>query len=312
MAIAFVLTVVVALAALVGVAVLDHRRKAAIEAATAASARAEGAERERAAATVAAAEAAEVAGQQLTAVAADLDTAAATTAQLRDELDTATARAAQLSVSEATLTARVHAATVRQTELEAALAAEAAATSDLRAELATATRVVDAAAAGPSDGAADGPSPWGLLLVRVERQWAAGVSAGPDERGVGPGTPGEQLTAAVGHELDRLREEAGLYAELRGRAVTGDATVLLAVGEALATLATASDHLTVELDHEVRVLAEGWTGPSAAVDSLVDTLAQAGLALGVHTEGGEVRLTLPLPAAPDETHQERPTAHGGW
>lgn len=115
------------------------------------------------------------------------------------------------------------------------------------------------------------PSPaWDLLLARVERQWAESVGAQPDERGVVDGDPAAQLAQAVRRELERLREEVGVDAEVVIESldpVDGPAT-FLAIGEVAARLAAHAEVVRVELGTPVVVLGDGWDGDDAGLAAL--------------------------------------------
>jgi hypothetical protein len=139
---------------------------------------------------------------------------------------------------------------------------------------------------------------WELLIARVERQWAAGVAARPEERGLAD-RPADQLAQAVGRELERLREEVGVHAE--GAASDGfDAdplVTLLVVGEALAVLAPHAERIRVDLGGEVVVVGEDWTGPAAGLERVRAAAAATGLLRRLEVADGRVEVSLAPPAA---------------
>ena len=151
-----------------------------------------------------------------------------------------------------------------------------------------------------ADAGRDGavPTLWAFELLRVERTWrqAMGPMAEPPPT-VGQ-DPGAELAVAVGMELDRLREEAGLSSERRGRPGTdvspaGALLTLRLVQELLATVGPAADHLDVELAEDgartvVTLRAEGWDADAAdlaAVPLLRGEAERAGGGLTVTDDG---------------------------
>jgi hypothetical protein len=138
---------------------------------------------------------------------------------------------------------------------------------------------------------------WNLLLSRVERQWAAAVGARPEERGVASASRGDQLAEAVRRELERLREEVGISAAV-DVAVVGDVgeidTVagLLAVGEALTTIAPVSERVRVELGPQLVVTGEDCTASSAQLEQLVTMVGEAGMASSLEMSETRVRISF--------------------
>jgi hypothetical protein len=138
---------------------------------------------------------------------------------------------------------------------------------------------------------------WNLLLSRVERQWAAAVGARPEERGVASASRGDQLAEAVRRELERLREEVGISAEV-DVAVVGDVgeidivAGLLAVGEALTTIAPMSERVLVELGPQLIVTGDECTASSAQLEQLVTMVGEAGLASTLEMSDSRVRVSF--------------------
>jgi hypothetical protein len=138
---------------------------------------------------------------------------------------------------------------------------------------------------------------WRLLLSRVERQWAVAVGARPEERGVARASRGDQLAEAVRRELERLREEVGISAEVVVE-VTGDVgdidTVagLLAVGEALTAVAPVSERVFVELGPQLAVTGEDCAANPQQIEQLVAMVADAGLASTLEMGDGRVRIVF--------------------
>lgn len=199
-------------------------------------------------------------------------------------LEASRARAGELEVAlrEATSTIEDHAAA-----LEAAVA-EVASLERRLAEREERHRVAPAELAAAC---------WSLLLARVERQWAAGVAATPEERGLATGTAAAQLAEAVGRDLERLREEVGVHADA---AVTGTVeadplATLLATGEALAVLAPHAERVHVELGPEVVVVGEDWSGPAPALDRLGEAVGGTGLLRRLGVSEGRVEVVLGPP-----------------
>ena len=184
--------------------------------------------------------------------------------------------------------AEAEAATARLTEADAEVAA-------LRTAAHLQAPSPSAPEAGPDDG---GDAGWRLLLARVERQWADLVNAGPGERGVVDGSRGEQLAQALQRELERLREEVGVETTMvvAGPVDAGHAlTTLLAVGEAAAMLAARSEHVTVELRDQAVVTGQDWSGDDDArrrLDQLVATVSAGGRSGAVEPGDGDVRVVL--------------------
>lgn len=293
-AIALVVSLVVALALLVALVLVDRRRRRALGAGARATQRADAAERDRAAEQAEAGRAASSAARRTAELEATVEAQASDAARLRGLLEEAGARLERLGEREAELVARAQSKASQLEGLEAALAAEGSVSDQLRSELEAAR------ASGEVGGGATAEAVWALLLARIERQWAAGVAAGPDERGWRGTDQPAQLTEALGRELDRLREEAGLYAELGGEAsgAAPRAELLLAAGEVLATLAASADRLSVQVGEGVEVTAEGWTGDVGELAPLRAVVAGAGLDVSVEPGDGQVRVTLSASAPP--------------
>ncbi len=191
------------------------------------------------------------------------------------------------------LTAQLEASHVRVAELEvastASLAARDVATAclaDLEVEL---TELRTTGAAG-----------WGLLLARVERQWANVVNPAAEERGVMHGPQGVQLAQAVQRDLERLREEVGVNATLAANEPVDEGdplTTLLGVGEAAALLAHNSEHVIVDLRDPPVVSGQDWSGDDDAhrrLDQLAAAARDAGLNATVEILDGSVQVVLDL------------------
>lgn len=138
---------------------------------------------------------------------------------------------------------------------------------------------------------------WWLLLSRVERQWAEAVGARPEERGVARASRGDQLAEAVRRELERLREEVGISAQV-DVSVVGDVgeidTVagLLAVGEALTAVAPVSERVHVEVGPQLVVTAEDCLADVIQLEQLVAMVGEAGMASTLEMGEGRVRIVF--------------------
>jgi hypothetical protein len=138
---------------------------------------------------------------------------------------------------------------------------------------------------------------WWLLLSRVERQWAEAVGARPEERGVARASRGDQLAEAVRRELERLREEVGISADV---VVTTSGDVgeidtvagLLAVGEALIAVAPVSERVQVDVGPQLVVIAEECLADAMQLEQLVAMVGEAGMASTLEMGEGRVRIVF--------------------
>jgi hypothetical protein len=141
----------------------------------------------------------------------------------------------------------------------------------------------------------DDGTAWSLLLSRIERQWAATVAALPHELGVANGSTAEQLSQALGREVERLREEVGLSAQVRLNGPVLDTHrvgLLLAAGEAIAVLAADAERVDVEIGPGVVIRGGDWTGEPTAFEAVARAAGSAGVDFAMDTSEAGVRLAL--------------------
>lgn len=161
---------------------------------------------------------------------------------------------------------------------------------ELRAALGAA-----AADAQAEPGATDGR--WPLLLADLERRWPRPPGArSPDADDVA-----EQLSSALAGELERLREEVGVDAEvtIAKTVVPANPTVfLLAALDLIGALTSICQKVAVTLDDELRLVGQAWEGHRDELDEARTRALSAGAVVTpVEIDDDDVRLTL-LPAAP--------------
>lgn len=247
----------------------------------------------------AAADAAQRATAELTASQARAEAAEGEAAACKRDLEAAAQAAEEGEAQRLGLVEQLDEARARLAAAEAVAAAGAADADRLRGELAEAQWAAAAAGAGRDGG---DELAWRLLLRRLERQWALVVGAHPGERGVTAAGRAEQLAEALRREVERLREEAGVHAEVAGDgppappgAGRGPGPAeLLAAGEVLAVLAAGADRVRVELGERVAVRAEGWQGEAVELEGLRSLLDGGLVEVADGDADGEVVVTLPV------------------
>jgi hypothetical protein len=221
--------------------------------------------------------------------AAERDAAQSHVATLTRERDVARSAAAT-QVSE--LTAERDAAGGRLTEVSAER-------DRLRARL----DVAAPAAGGPS---AIDDACWDLLLADLTRRWpvpvtvtVASASAADDEAPAG-GAPGsavpDQLAEAFVRELERLREEVGVDAEITvvdTFAPEQPVVFLLAALDLLGALTSTCQRVVVKLEHQLDLVGQDWEGRRDELDVARSRALAAGAAVGpLEIDGNQVHLTL--------------------
>jgi hypothetical protein len=177
----------------------------------------------------------------------------------------------------------------------AAVVADLEALAAERDELRVALATVGDAGADSEPGATDGR--WQLLLADLERRWPRPPGArSPDADDVAA-----QLSRALTGEMERLREEVGVDAEVTvtTTVVPANPTVfLLAALDLIGALTSICQRVSVTLDDELRLVGQSWEGHRDELDEARTRALSAGAVVtSVEIDDDEVRLTL-LPAAP--------------
>jgi hypothetical protein len=239
--------------------------------------------------------------------AAERDAAASQLRTLTNERDNARSAA---SVRVAEVTAERDAAHGRLTELTGerddlrtqldrasalAVAAEPAASSAPTSVSPTSTSAVD-------DGC------WALLLADLTRRWpvpvtvtvasaADGGGAGDDaDLGAGGSQVPDQLAEAFVRELERLREEVGVDAEISvvGTFAPANPVVfLLAALDLLGALTSTCQRVVVKLDDQLDMIGQDFEGRRDELDTARDRSLAAGAVVGpLEIDGERVHLTL--------------------
>jgi multidrug efflux pump subunit AcrA (membrane-fusion protein) len=206
-----------------------------------------------------------------------------------------TAAKAQLEATAAEKESAAAELSARLAELDAAREASAgklAALASERDELRTALAQAAARAEDESD-----DSSWPLLLADLERRWPQP----PGARSQIPDDVGEQLSRALAGELERLREEVGVDAEVTiAKTVTPaqPAVFLLAALDLIGALIHICERVVVTLDDdELRLTGRAWEGHREVIDEArTRALAAGAVVTPIEIHDDEVRLTL-LPAA---------------
>jgi hypothetical protein len=151
---------------------------------------------------------------------------------------------------------------------------------------------------------------WRLELIRLHRVgWARGPAPGVDELEA----PAERLSAALGAEVELVREDVGTYAELGEGVLDAELDAAFALGalrmaqELLAALAKRSDAITVTVRATadavgLTVSCSGWSEDGDAAAALAAVAASAGDLAGsltVTEEAGSLvaDVTLPRPVS---------------
>lgn len=177
----------------------------------------------------------------------------------------------------------------RQRADELAVLLEAATTDPAHRPVAGAAG--DGGAAEPDDGGL-----WDLLLAHVARRWAAVVGVPPGNRDMVEGAAADQLAQALGREVERLREEVGVDVELTvaGPVEPQDRVpFLLAAIELLGALASSAERVSVDLDHRLVLVGEGWTDLAGELDAARARAVAAGARVtAVEVEPDRVRLEV--------------------
>jgi hypothetical protein len=213
---------------------------------------------------------------ELTAARAQLDTVKAERdATVADLATTATER----DSARHAVTGELEALAKERDELQAALTASAAAE--------------DEAETGIPDGR------WPLLLADLERRWPRPPGAA---RPVDTDDVAAQLASALAGELERLREEVGVDAEvtIAKTVVPARPTVfLLAALDLIGALTSICERVVVTLDDELRLTGRSWEGRRDELDTArTRALAAGAVVSAVEIADDEVHLTL-LPTAAD-------------
>lgn len=203
---------------------------------------------------------------------------------------------------------RSAAAVVGDRSAEVALAARAAAAETHNAQLADRVDALEFELARGAGRRALPDALWRLELVRQHRAgWARGDVPGAEDLD----DPAARLEAALGAELELLREDVGTYAELAEWAADEslDASqtlaVLRVVQELLAAVAKRSDELAIQVLTRddgvvITVTCAGWSDGQDAAPALdVVEAAVRDLAGKVerHEEGGALVVDVTLPRA---------------
>lgn len=234
--------------------------------------------------------------QQVEAARQKLALAAERGASIQAELTTVKAQLEAATTEKATTEAEL---TTRTAELETSRDASATALATLGTER-NQLRAALSQATASSTGDAVGPDiSWPLLLADLERRWPA-----PPGSSATPGATddvAEQLSHALAGELERLREEVGVDAEVTiAKTVTpaSPTVFLLAALDLIAALISICERVVVTLDDELRLIGRSWEGRRDELDDAhTRALAAGATVTSIEIEDDEVRLTLlPSPA----------------
>jgi hypothetical protein len=235
--------------------------------------------------------------------AADRDAAASQLRTLTNERDNARSAA---SVRVAEMTAERDAAHGRLAELTAE-----------RDELRTLVERTSASAASeptassaPTTTSAVDDGCWALLLADLTRRWpvpvtvtvasaaeagAAGAAGGVETGGAGSQVP-DQLAEAFVRELERLREEVGVDAEISvvGTFAPANPVVfLLAALDLLGALTSTCQRVVVKLDDQLDMIGQDFEGRRDELDTARDRSLAAGAVVGpLEIDGERVHMTL--------------------
>jgi hypothetical protein len=212
------------------------------------------------------------------------------------------------------------AATVQVREITAAREAANSRVADLVAErddLQNQLQLAQAAA-GPSPAPAAGASSpavagatespvddatWALLLADLNRRWPVPVTVTVASGGSSPagastdaGAVPDQLAEAFVRELERLREEVGVDAEISvvdTFAPTRPVVFLLAALDLLGALTSTCQRVVVKLEDDLDMIGEDWEGRRDELDTARDRAIAAGAVVGpVEIDDNQVHLTL--------------------
>jgi hypothetical protein len=177
---------------------------------------------------------------------------------------------------------------------------------DLRARLGRATARPAASTEGTS---AIDEACWDLLLADLTRRWPVPVtvtvaSAGGEASTGGAGEAGsavpDQLAEAFVRELERLREEVGVDAEITvvdTFAPARPVVFLLAALDLLGALTSTCQRVVVKLEDELDLVGQDWEGRRDELDVAVSRAQAAGAVVGpLEIDDDRVHLTL-SPAA---------------
>lgn len=147
---------------------------------------------------------------------------------------------------------------------------------------------------------------WALLLADLARRWPAPVGATPGASGTDPaavvtGTMPEQLAEAISRELERLREDVGVDAEVSVSgtiAPTDPVVFLLATLDLLGALTASCQGVVVKLENQLDLVGEGWEGQRDDLDSARSRALTAGAVVSpFEIDDDQVRVSLiPSPA----------------
>jgi hypothetical protein len=151
---------------------------------------------------------------------------------------------------------------------------------------------------------------WALLLADLTRRWpvpvtvtvasAAEGGAGDVEAGAGGSQVPDQLAEAFVRELERLREEVGVDAEISvvGTFAPANPVVfLLAALDLLGALTSTCQRVVVKLDDQLDMIGQDFEGRRDELDTARDRSLAAGAVVGpLEIDGERVHLTL-SPAA---------------
>jgi hypothetical protein len=151
---------------------------------------------------------------------------------------------------------------------------------------------------------------WALLLADLTRRWpvpvtvtVASASDGGDpgaEVGAGGSQVPDQLAEAFVRELERLREEVGVDAEISvvGTFAPANPVVfLLAALDLLGALTSTCQRVVVKLDDQLDMIGQDWEGRRDELDTARSRSLAAGAVVGpIEIDGEQVHMTL-SPAA---------------
>jgi hypothetical protein len=146
-------------------------------------------------------------------------------------------------------------------------------------------------AGAPSSRVADGC--WDLLLADLTRRWPAPLGISADDGG---DDVANQLSDAFIREVERLREEVGVDAEITvtGTIAPADPVVFLLAGlDLLGALTFCCQRVVVKLDGQLDLTGEDWEGERAELDEARARAIAAGATVTpVEIDDTEVRVTL--------------------
>jgi len=174
---------------------------------------------------------------------------------------------------------------------------------DLRSRLDRASAAAAAPAAGSSGSSAVDDATWDLLLADLTRRWPVPVtvtvaSAGETvgEAGTAASAVPDQLAEAFVRELERLREEVGVDAEITvvdTFAPARPVVFLLAALDLLGALTSTCQRVVVKLEDQLDMVGQDWEGRRDELDVARSRALAAGADVGpLEIDGDHIHLTL--------------------